>query len=275
MILFTSFGGVLADLFDKRKLMIALDTWNSFVALFYLVALHYRSVSILYFVSFIRNSFVAIYEPITRSIVPLLMENDDDLKSAVTMNGMAWALTLTFGGTLAGWTAARLGVASCFLVDTVSYILSAVVIYMVRGRYCVREEDGVAASAEKSSDVGSKWGWRCVKLFRNKRLCMVFTPVVSLVKLSMELLGYLVTCKFTMLVFMKVSYSIFDRHSVMQHDELVSRSNDVPDRFHDNVILHSRQKRRLATSPEVAPTSSTFTTLTSMEMSLQPRHVSE
>mmetsp|Transcript_11169 Transcript_11169/g.22966 ORF Transcript_11169/g.22966 Transcript_11169/m.22966 type:complete len:606 (+) Transcript_11169:118-1935(+) len=208
MILFTSLGGALADIFDKRKLMIALDAWNSFVALFYLLALRYKSVSFLYVVSFIRNSFVAIYEPITRSIVPLFMENDDDLKSAVTMNGMAWALTLTFGGTLAGWTAARLGAASCFLVDSGSYIVSAMAMCMVKGNYCVREQDRATYSGEKSSDSGFKRGGRCETLFRNRRLCMIFTPVLSFGKLSMELFGYLVSCKFTMLVFMKATGNI-------------------------------------------------------------------
>lgn len=210
MILFTSFGGALADIFDKRKLMIALDAWNSFVALFYLLALRYKSVSLLYAVSFVRNSFVAIYEPITRSIVPLLMENDHDLKSAVTMNGMAWALTLTFGGTLAGSTAARLGTDSCFLVDSGSYIVSAMVMCMVRGRYCVRVQDRVVCSDKTSTDCGLKEDGRFETLFQNRRLCMIFTPVVSFGKLSMELFGYLVSCRFTMLVFMKVSYSVHD-----------------------------------------------------------------
>ena len=88
MILLTSFGGALADRFDRRRLMIALDAWNAMIALLYLVALRYESATLLYVVSFVRHAVVALYEPVTRSIVPMLVTSDEDLKYAMTMNGM-------------------------------------------------------------------------------------------------------------------------------------------------------------------------------------------
>ena len=48
MIFLTSFGGALADRFDRRKLMISLDAINASVALFYLLALYYVSATMLY-----------------------------------------------------------------------------------------------------------------------------------------------------------------------------------------------------------------------------------
>lgn len=73
MILLTSFG-------DWHVIMIALDTFNFFVVLLYLMALHYLSSTLLYIVSFVRHLIVALYELVTRSIVPLFVH--------MTLNGM-------------------------------------------------------------------------------------------------------------------------------------------------------------------------------------------
>mmetsp|Transcript_13227 Transcript_13227/g.32146 ORF Transcript_13227/g.32146 Transcript_13227/m.32146 type:complete len:575 (-) Transcript_13227:46-1770(-) len=207
MILLASFGGALADRFDRRKLMIALDGWNAAVAFLYLLALHYRSATLLYIVSFMRNSVVAIYEPVTRSIVPLLVGSDDELKCAMTMNGIAWASTLAVGGTLAGWSAATLGVGACYVVDSATYLVSAVVIWLVRGEFCVRDEG--REHRGEGSDAYSAHSPYCVagSGLSRIRVCIrkVFCPVTSFVRMFFDLLRYLSTCQFGLLVLLKAT----------------------------------------------------------------------
>ena len=211
MILLTSFGGALADRFDRRKLMIALDAWNASVALLYLIALRYQSATLLYIVSFIRHSVVAMYEPVTRSIVPLLVGSDDELKCAMTLNGVAWATTLAVGGTLAGWSAATAGVGACYIVDSATYVVSTVVIWMVRGKFCVRDEgkehygEGTPGYMTPSSSCVSGTGLSRLRVCLQK----VFCPVTSFVRMFFDLLRYLSTCQFGLLVLLKVSTGIW------------------------------------------------------------------
>jgi len=186
MILLTSFGGALADWYDRRHLMISLDAWNASVALLYLVALYYESPTLLYIVSFVRHSVVAMYEPVTRSIVPLLVKNDEELKCAMTMNGMAWAITLAVGGLIAGWSAATWGVGACYVLDSFTYVVSTVMIWMVTGRYCVRVVTDGAAAAGRS----------CVEV--------LLSPITYFFQMFAELMNYLATCGFGMLVLLKV-----------------------------------------------------------------------
>jgi len=200
MIIFTYFGGALADNLDRRKLMIALDAWNATIAIFYILALQSQSPNFFYIVSFIRHTVVAIYEPITRSIVPLLVGSDDDLKIAMTMNGIAWAITLAVGGTVAGWTAARLGVGACYIVDSSTYVISTVVMWMVTGKYCVRE---IAATSVTS--FLSSLEEKPMKYKFQRCLSFILSPVVSFARMFMQLMGFLIVCKFGMLVFMKAT----------------------------------------------------------------------
>ncbi|KAL7536703.1 hypothetical protein ACHAXR_011274 [Thalassiosira sp. AJA248-18] len=240
MILFSSFGGALADRYDRRKLMITLDAWNASVALLYLVALHYSSPMLLYTVSCVRHTVVAMYEPVTRSIVPLLVQSDEELKYAMTMNGMAWASTLAVGGMLAGWTAATFGVGSCFVMDSVTYIVSTAVIWMVRGKYCIREGGLHGAGISVASASAST----CVPAFSTRgkgsglsriRTCIhnLCCPLTSFVQMFLEMMKYLVTCKFGLLVFLKAtgnvtwgSADIINVHyAYVKDDELATSTN--------------------------------------------------
>lgn len=208
MVLLTSFGGVLADRFDRRILMIALDTLNSAVALLYLVALHYSSPILLYAVSFVRHSVVAMYEPVTRSIVPLLVQTDDELKFAMTMNGMAWAFTLAVGGIAAGWSAATMGVGACFVLDSLTYIMSTVVIWMVQGKFCVRVGEGGRGVKHEADSCISPASRKGRGELPKIRVCIqkAFCPLISFVHMFGELMRYLFTCQFGLLVLLKVRY---------------------------------------------------------------------
>jgi len=91
MAAFANVGGVLADRYDRRKLMIALDLISGVVVLGYLVAVRYQSLPLVYVVTILRSVVGAVYYPATTGIVPLIVPEKHDLQFAVTMN--AWACT--------------------------------------------------------------------------------------------------------------------------------------------------------------------------------------
>lgn len=112
-IVFSSVGGGLADSTDRRDIMIFLNITGMFVALLYLPAYHFKSLPLIYIVAFIQASVAAIYDPVRRSIIPLLVPEEDYLQKATTMSEIAFATMASVGATLGGITASTFGVSVC------------------------------------------------------------------------------------------------------------------------------------------------------------------
>ena len=111
----THIGGALADSFDRRKLMILLDTLGAFTTLLFLVAIRSENLILFYIVTALRATVHSIYEPITKSIVPMIAsDSKEDLKKANTLNGLAWSFMVLVGGVVAGRSSAHFGVQICY-----------------------------------------------------------------------------------------------------------------------------------------------------------------
>ena len=113
-IAFSPIGGLLADRFDRRKLMIFLDSLAALAALGFIIALRLESIRMLYGATAFRSVISALYEPITKSIVPMFVKEPEELKIAATLNGMAWSSMLMIGGVIAGYASATFGVEACY-----------------------------------------------------------------------------------------------------------------------------------------------------------------
>lgn len=90
-VLFTPVGGAIADRFDRRKMMIQLDTIAGCTVLGYIAAVRSGKVGYLYLVTVIRSIVQALYDPITKSIYPMFVNDPEELKRAATLNGMIWS----------------------------------------------------------------------------------------------------------------------------------------------------------------------------------------
>ena len=146
-------GGILADRYSRRNIMIVLDLISGMVVLGYLVAAQSQSLSLFYTVTIVRSALVALYYPSTTGIVPLLLvqkktdhnthHNQDTqpqqdhqqqqqqqqaLQLAITINGSARSLCAILGGGLAGTMTARIGLQSCYVIDCCTFWLSALIL---------------------------------------------------------------------------------------------------------------------------------------------------
>ena len=90
-VLFTPIGGVIADSFDRRKMMMRLDVVAGLSVLSYVLALWSGNVIFLFLSTVVRSIIQALYNPITKSIVPMFVTDPEDLKRAATLNGMMWS----------------------------------------------------------------------------------------------------------------------------------------------------------------------------------------
>jgi MFS family permease len=90
-VLFTPFGGMIADRFDRKKAMMRLDIIAGFVVMSYILAVRSENVHYLYLATIARSIIQAFYDPTTKSITPMIVIDAQDLKRAATLSGMIWS----------------------------------------------------------------------------------------------------------------------------------------------------------------------------------------
>ena len=124
---FAPVGGMLADRYDRRHLMVLLDALAGVVALGFLVALHYKSVEILFVITALRSGLSAIYYPVTYGLLPLMVPNNQDLQYAGTLATSVYGMMSMFGGLIAGSTTSLIGLPACYAIDSATYFMSSLI----------------------------------------------------------------------------------------------------------------------------------------------------
>lgn len=186
-------GGILADKFDRRKLMIKLDVLAAGSVYLYIQAVATNNIHLLYLATIIRSIIAAAYLPITSAIVPqLIVSGKEDLKRAATLNGMIWSGMLVIGGVVAGGVSARFGVQVCYFIDMITYFVSAVIMSNVSGDFLGNKDKNASSSDAKTED-------------KERNANMNITPFFTLYKMQKDLIQYLWCSGFGPLVFLKAS----------------------------------------------------------------------
>jgi MFS family permease len=142
-ILFSPFGGILADGLDRRKVMICLDLVGAATVFLFVAAVQVRSIGLIYAATFIQECVSGLYEPSRSAILPMLVSGEEDMKRATTISGLAWSSVAAFGAALSGLVVGLFGVKTCFAIDCVTYVISAWLMWMVDGNWgtVTTEED--------------------------------------------------------------------------------------------------------------------------------------
>jgi MFS family permease len=218
MAVFAPVGGILADRFDRRTLMIIIDVLSGVVVLGYLLGILLRSLSILYIVTAFRSALSASYYPATTGIVPLMIPDPRDLQLAVTMNSWAWGTMSVVGGMLAGSLAATIGLRTCYYVDCMTFFVSAFVIKCgVKGNFKVKgtmmtSVTLMKTSLDKHSEIDAHPIGTLAIESGTPHPCEYErakseTFIQEIYKVVHELMNYLFTCGFGMMVFLHSSAS--------------------------------------------------------------------
>ncbi len=124
ILLFTLIGGVIADRYDRRRLLIG-SQYVQMTAAFVLTALVYWHVVQLWHIlalSFITGFAQAFGGPAYQSLIPSLVDRKD-LPNAIALNSIQFNLARVFGPLLAGATLAAFGTAACFALNGLSFLV--------------------------------------------------------------------------------------------------------------------------------------------------------
>ncbi|HVT02426.1 MAG TPA: MFS transporter [Thermoanaerobaculia bacterium] len=132
--LVTPFAGHLADKLDRRKLMITTDVIRAFACLLPLLATSRATLPFAFLGVIVIAVGSACFEPASAAALPNLVA-EGELGRANVLFGSAWGTMLAVGAALGGLVTARFGRNVSFLSDALSFLLSALLLYLVKASF--------------------------------------------------------------------------------------------------------------------------------------------
>ncbi len=122
--IFSPISGMIADRFDRRKVMIICDFIRVVVVLGLLTIHHPNQLWLLYVLATLQASVTAFFEPARAAILPNLAKGEE-LIHANALSGVTWSIILAIGGAIGGIISGLFGNQVAFIVDAASFLISA------------------------------------------------------------------------------------------------------------------------------------------------------
>lgn len=123
-------AGVLADRFDRRRIMILSDALRGLTVLGFLLVREPSDVWVFYLLTVVQFSLSALFTP-ARGATLANVVPPADLVAANALDSLTWSTMLALGAFLGGVVAALFGAETAYVADAVSFGLSAVFIARV------------------------------------------------------------------------------------------------------------------------------------------------
>lgn len=128
---FGSLSGVVADRFSRRSIMIVSDVLRAVVVLGFLFVRRADQLWIVYFLTVLQLGLSTFFEPAKTAVIPSIV-SDRELVSANAISSVTWSVMLTFGAAIGGVITGWFGTDVAFILDALTYLLSAALIASVR-----------------------------------------------------------------------------------------------------------------------------------------------
>jgi MFS family permease len=134
VLLFGAWGGVLADRFPKRGVLLVTNGAAGLLALILGLATVGGAVSLwlIMIVAFALGIVTAVDNP-TRQAFTLEMVGADQVPNAVSLNTFVFTIARVLGPAVAGILIATIGTGPCFLINAVSFIPVLIALWAMRG----------------------------------------------------------------------------------------------------------------------------------------------
>ena len=127
-------AGVLLDRFDRRSIMIASDLIRAAVALAFVLTIHQPRPWLLYLLS-AALMFASPFFTSGRAAILPTIATPDELHAANSVTQTTQWATLTLGTMLGGLGAAHFGYAWAFILNSLSFLVSAACIWRLKGEF--------------------------------------------------------------------------------------------------------------------------------------------
>lgn len=156
-------GGVAADRFDKRRLLMATQTMAMVLALILAVLTHCQAVRIWHVVvlAALAGSAFAFDAPSRQSFIIELV-GKEDLLNAIALNSAIFNAARILGPALAGVLIGFIGMAGCFFINGASFLAVILGLWMIRREPSAPRPKG-SAWQEMKDGLRYSWGHRVIR----------------------------------------------------------------------------------------------------------------
>ncbi len=117
-------GGVLADRFNRKKILIWSDILRFIIVLGFLLVKDASQIWLLYTLTALQLGISGIFFPTKDAILPDVVE-EGEIGTSNALTSTTWSTMLAFGAFLGGQVAGAWGIAPAIILDAFSYLLSA------------------------------------------------------------------------------------------------------------------------------------------------------
>lgn len=129
--LFGPLSGVVADRFSRQKIMIVSDILRAVVVLGFLFVRSADQLWLLYVLTVLQLALSTFFEPAKTAAIPSVV-SDRELVPANAISSVTWSIMLTLGAAIGGVITDWFGTDAAFIIDAVTYLLSAALIASIR-----------------------------------------------------------------------------------------------------------------------------------------------
>ncbi|HNB51306.1 MAG TPA: MFS transporter [Anaerolineales bacterium] len=124
------FGGALADRFNRKWILIITDFARAIIVLGFLLVHQAKDIWILYLTTILQLGLSGIFFPTKDAMLPDIV-TEDELGTANALNSTTWSTMLALGAALGGVVAGEWGIAPSFIVDSLTFVVSGVMIWRI------------------------------------------------------------------------------------------------------------------------------------------------
>jgi MFS family permease len=135
----TPWAGWLADRLDRRRLMVVCDLARTLLCASFLLV-GPSNLWLGYILLAGLSLFAAVFDPASSAATPNLVD-EEDLATATALNGSLWGTMLAVGAALGGIISTVFGRDTAFVVDAVSFAVSALLLTRIRTRMSLDRDD--------------------------------------------------------------------------------------------------------------------------------------
>ena len=126
--LVSPFAGVVADRYNRKTIVITTDVLRGFVVLGFMLVRQPEQVWLIYVLTVIQSASQGFFFPAWNSILPDITQ-PGELGIANALASATWSVMLAFGSALGGIVAGIIGVYPAFVIDAMTFLLSAAIIF--------------------------------------------------------------------------------------------------------------------------------------------------
>ncbi|MGC8881824.1 MAG: MFS transporter [Bryobacteraceae bacterium] len=127
-------AGVLNDRLNRRAIMISADIARMFIVLGMMMVTSADRVWLVWVLLFLETVMWALFEPGRTALIPNIVTSKNQLLVANALSSSTWAINLALGSGLGGLLLWKFGRTAVFLLNAVSFLVSALLLSAMRVR---------------------------------------------------------------------------------------------------------------------------------------------